>query len=143
MELKDEMESVFSADIKAKSELPRALEDRWMCRFLSPHEQRPVRGDPDGKRHLAAAASLTATLIFALATQTGFEKYGRKRKREQFLDEMNGVVPWSELLALIQPFCPRARNGRRPVGLEIMLRVCFVPQWLNPSDPGVEDALYD
>src|SRR5277367_4176876 len=78
-----------------------------------------------------------------LAAQASFEKYGRKSKREQFLDEMNEVVPWAGLLALVEPHYPKAGNGRRPVGLEIMLRAYFVQQWFNLSDPGVEDALYD
>jgi len=78
-----------------------------------------------------------------LAAQASFEKYGRKSKREQFLDEMNEVVPWSRLLALVEAHYPKAGNGRRPVGLEIMLRTYFLQQWFNLSDPGVEDALYD
>ena len=43
-----------------------------------------------------------------LAAQSSFEKYGRKSKREQFLDEMNKVVPWAGLLALVQPHYPKA-----------------------------------
>lgn len=78
-----------------------------------------------------------------LAAQASFEKYGRKSKRERFLDAMNEVVPWARLLALVGPHYPKAGNGRRPVGLEIMLRAYFVQQWFNLSDPGVEDALYE
>jgi IS5 family transposase len=77
------------------------------------------------------------------AAQTSFEKYGRKSKREQFLDKMNEVVPWARPLSLVEPHYPKAGNGRRPVGLEIMLRAYFVQQWFNLSDPGMEDALYD
>lgn len=78
-----------------------------------------------------------------LATQTGFETYGRKSKREQFLDEMEQVVPWAELQALIEPHYPKGENGRPPVGLSIMLRVYFLQQWFNLSDPGAEEALYE
>ena len=78
-----------------------------------------------------------------LASQGSFEKYGRKSKREQFLETMEVVVPWTELLALIEPYYPRAGNGRQPVGLSIMLRVYFLQQWFNLSDPGAEDALYE
>jgi len=78
-----------------------------------------------------------------LAAQTGFEKYGRKSKREGFLDEMERVVPWAELEALVEPHYPKGENGRPPVGLGIMLRVYFVQQWFNLSDPGAEDALYE
>jgi transposase, IS5 family len=78
-----------------------------------------------------------------LATQTGFEKYGRKSKRERFLDEMEQIVPWAELEALVEPHYPKGENGRPPVGLGIMLRMYFLQQWFNLSDPGAEDALYE
>jgi IS5 family transposase len=60
-----------------------------------------------------------------------------------FLDEMEVVVPWSELQALVAPHYPKAGNGRRPVGLAIMLRTYFMQQWFNLSDPGVEEAFYE
>jgi IS5 family transposase len=56
---------------------------------------------------------------------------------------MEQVVPWRELCALIEPVYPRAGNGRRPVGVERMLRIYFLQQWFNLSDPAVEEALYD
>jgi IS5 family transposase len=77
------------------------------------------------------------------ASQVGFEKYGRKSRRELFLDEMNQVVPWSELQALVEPHYAKAGLGRRPVGLAIMLRTYFVQQWFNLSDPGVEEMFYE
>lgn len=77
------------------------------------------------------------------SSQAGFEKYGRKSRRELFLDEMEVVVPWVELQAPIEPHYAKAGNGRRPVGLAIMLRVYFLQQWFNLSDPGVEEALYE
>ena len=67
----------------------------------------------------------------------------RKTKRERFLDEMETVVPWAALVALIEPHYPKAGKGRRPRGLETMLRIYFMQQWFNLSDPGMEDALYD
>ena len=78
-----------------------------------------------------------------LASQASFEKFGRKSRREEFLSVMDGVVPWKELEALIEPHYPRAGNGRQPVGLPILLRVYFLQQWFNLSDPGAEDALYE
>jgi IS5 family transposase len=77
------------------------------------------------------------------ASQAEFKKFGRKSRRELFLDEMERVVPWSGLLALVRPHYAKVGNGRRPVGLEIMLRTYFVQQWFNLSDPGVEEALYE
>lgn len=78
-----------------------------------------------------------------LASQASFEKHGRKSKRELFLDQMNQVVPWSELLALVEPFYPKAGNGRQPVELAIMLRTYFLQQWYSLSDPGMEEAFYE
>jgi hypothetical protein len=72
----------------------------------------------------------------SLASQAVFEKYGRKSRRELFLDEMEQVVPWSGLQSLVEPHYAKAGNGRRPVGLGVMLRTYFVQQWFNLSDPG-------
>jgi transposase, IS5 family len=74
-----------------------------------------------------------------------FETYRKPTRRERFLGEMERVVPWGELCALIAPVYPRtpAGAGRRPVGLERMLRIYFIQQWFNLSDPAVEEALYD
>jgi len=74
---------------------------------------------------------------------TGFERYTKKTKRALFLEEMEQVVPWGELCALIEPHYPKAGNGRPPVGVERMLRIYFLQQWFNLSDPAVEEALYD
>jgi IS5 family transposase len=79
----------------------------------------------------------------SLASQVVFEKYGRKSRRELFLDEMEKVVPWSALESLVRPHYAKAGNGRQPVGLSIMLRTYFVQQWFNLSDPGVEELLYE
>jgi IS5 family transposase len=78
-----------------------------------------------------------------LASQASFEQYGRKGKRELFLDQMEQVVPWAELLALVEPHYPKAGNGRQPTGLSIMLRTYFLQQWFGFSDPGMEEAFYD
>ena len=79
----------------------------------------------------------------SFANQASFEKYARPSRLEQFLDTMETVVPWAELEALIAPYYPKAGNGRQPIGLSIMLRVYFLQQWFNQSDPGAEDALYE
>src|SRR5207247_7064029 len=68
---------------------------------------------------------------------------GKVTRREQFLAEMDRVIPWAPLLALIAPYYPKAGQGRLPVGLEKMLRIYFLQQWFNLSDPQAEDAIYD
>jgi IS5 family transposase len=72
-----------------------------------------------------------------------FESYGKRTRRAEFLERMNVVVPWGELCAEIEPFYPKSGGGRPPVGLERMLRMYFVQNWFNLSDPAVEEALYD
>ena len=73
----------------------------------------------------------------------GFERYTKKTKRALFLEEMEQVVPWRKLCALIAPHYPQPGNGRPAVGVERMLRIYFLQQWFNLSDPAVEEALYD
>jgi hypothetical protein len=73
----------------------------------------------------------------------GFERYAKTTRRAAFLAEMERVVPWSALCALIEPFYPKPGNGRPPIGIERMLRLYFLQQWFNLSDPAVEEALYD
>lgn len=72
-----------------------------------------------------------------------FERFRKPTRREKFLAEMDSVVPWSQLCKVIEPFYPRAGNGRPPIGLERMLRIYFLQHWFNLSDPGAEEALYE
>jgi IS5 family transposase len=69
----------------------------------------------------------------------------KQTRREKFLAEMDEVVPWSRLLALIEPHYPKAgpKGGRPPMPLETMLRVYFLQQWYALSDPMAEEMLYD
>ncbi len=64
-------------------------------------------------------------------------------RRAKFLTEMDAVIPWSRLLGVIEPHSPRAEQGRPPHPLPRMLRIYFMQQWFNLSDPAMEDALYD
>lgn len=68
---------------------------------------------------------------------------GKVTRRERFLAEMDAVIPWPQLLTLIEPHYPKAGRGRQPVGLEKLLRIYFLQQWFNLSDPQAEDAIYD
>ena len=74
---------------------------------------------------------------------SGFERYAKRTRRAAFLAEMDRVVPWAGLRALIEPFYPKAGSGRPPIALERMLRIYFLQQWFNLSDPAAEEALYD
>ncbi len=73
-----------------------------------------------------------------------FEKYRKPTRKEIFLKDMEQIIPWKELCQVIEPFYPRPQGaGRRPVGLERMLRIHFLQHWFHLSDPAAEEALYD
>ena len=76
---------------------------------------------------------------------TGFERKTKRTRKREFLDEMNLVVPWAALVALIAPHAPARspRGGRPPFAVETLLRIHFLQQWFNLSDPAMEEALYD
>lgn len=73
----------------------------------------------------------------------GFEKHRKQTRKAEFLSRMDKLVPWTELCAVIEPFYPKAGNGRPPIGLERMLRMYFIANWFNLADEACEDALYD
>jgi transposase, IS5 family len=66
--------------------------------------------------------------------QPSFEKHARPGRREQFLNTLEAVVPWSELEALIEPYYPKAGKGRQSVGLSVMLRIYFLQHLLEQHD---------
>lgn len=72
-----------------------------------------------------------------------WEQKGKVTRRERFLAEMDAVIPWSRLVELIEPHYPKAGNGTQPKPLEQMLRIYFMQNWFNLSDPQAEDSLYD
>lgn len=79
------------------------------------------------------------------STASGFERKTKRTRKREFLDEMTLVVPWAELVALIAPHAPTrsTKGGRPPFAVETMLRIHFLQQWFNLSDPAMEEALYD
>jgi IS5 family transposase len=68
---------------------------------------------------------------------------GKVTRRERFLAEMDAVIPWGRLMALVEPHYPKAGQGTQPMPVARMLRIYFLQHWFNLSDPAMEDALYD
>lgn len=68
---------------------------------------------------------------------------GKVTRRERFLAEVDAVIPWKRLIGLIEPHYVKPGKGRRPLGLEKMLRIYFLQQWFDLSDPAAEGAIYD
>jgi len=76
----------------------------------------------------------------------GLDPLPKKTRKEIFLEEMNVVVPWSELVALIQPHARgahQALGGRPPFALETMLRIHCLQLWWSLSDPAMEEELHE
>ena len=74
----------------------------------------------------------------------GFEKYRKATRKETFLAHMNDIIPWQELAKVVKPFYPTPKGaGRRPIGIERMLRIYCLQHWFQLSDPGAEESLYD
>ena len=73
----------------------------------------------------------------------GLGQSSKRTRRREFLGEMERVVPWTELVSLVAPYLPEGRRGRPPFPVEAMLRIHFMQQWFNLSDPAMEDALHD
>ena len=67
----------------------------------------------------------------------------RKTRKQAFLEQMDDVVPWAELVELITPYYSEGKTGRPPFALESMLRIHFMQQWFNLSDPAMEEAFFD
>ena len=61
----------------------------------------------------------------------------------EFFGEMEAVVPWARLAALIDPYYTKPRKGRPQMSLSVMLRIYFLQQWYSLSDPTAKEALYD
>ena len=78
-------------------------------------------------------------------TQSEMEYSCRKKrtKREEFLEIMDGIIPWKEWVEIIRPYYPTGKRGRPPIDLELILRMYLLQVWFNLSDPGTEDAIYD
>ena len=73
----------------------------------------------------------------------GLGMTAKRTRRREFLDEMEKVVPWADLVALVLPYLPEGKRGRPPFSPEIMLRIHFMQQWFALSDPAMEEALHD
>ncbi len=76
-------------------------------------------------------------------TDLGLNLTTKRTRKREFLAEMERVVPWVALVALIAPYAPEGKRGRPPFAVETMLRIHFMQQWFTLSDPAMEEALHD
>ena len=73
----------------------------------------------------------------------GFELVTKRTRKRKFLEEMNLIVPWTELVDLIESHAHVSKTGRPPFPVPNMLRIQFMQQWFGLSDPAMEEALHD
>jgi IS5 family transposase len=83
------------------------------------------------------------TLAMAADQGSGFERFRRPTRRDEFLQTMESIVPWAALCEVIEPHYPKAGRGRPPIGLMRMLRIHLLQHWFNLADVACEEALYD
>lgn len=76
-------------------------------------------------------------------TEMEYSQRQRRTKREEFLRQMDELIPWAECVEMIAPHYPAGSRGRPPREIEQMLRMLLLQAWFNLSDEGVEDAIYD
>jgi transposase, IS5 family len=97
---------------------------------------------------VACAGGVSARNRSASTTQPtspdgDFETYRKPTRRDGFLMEMQALLPWAKLVALVDPHFPQVAGGRRHVVLECMLRIFLLQHWFNLGDATCEEALYD
>ena len=73
----------------------------------------------------------------------GLELSTKRTRKREFLDDMERVVPWTDLVSLISGHAPQGKRGRPPFAVSTMLRIHFLQQWFGLSDPAMEEALHD
>ena len=78
-------------------------------------------------------------------TFTDMEYAARKRatRKDEFLRQMDKMIPWTEWVKMIRPYYPKGERGRPARGIETMTIMYLLQMWFNLSDEGVEDAIYD
>lgn len=57
--------------------------------------------------------------------------------------KISGIIPWSYRVEIIRPYYFANKRGRKPIGIEAMLRMYLMQIWFNLSDKGIEDSIYD
>ena len=67
----------------------------------------------------------------------------KKTRKQVFLEQMEQVIPWDDLVEVIAPYYPEGKTGRPPFSLQTMLRTHFMQQWFTLSDPAMEEAFFD
>ena len=76
-------------------------------------------------------------------TDLGLNLSTKRTRKREFLSQMNRVMPWGDLVAVVSPYTRESKTGRPPFAVLTMLRIHFMQQWFTLSDPAMEEALHD
>lgn len=66
----------------------------------------------------------------------------RTNKRE-FLDKLEGIIPWEEFIRIIKPSYYKGEVGNKPYPLELMLRIFILQNVYNLADMAVMNEVID
>ena len=76
-------------------------------------------------------------------TDLGLNLSTKRTRKREFLSQMDRVMPWGDLVAVVSPYTRESKTGRPPFAVLTMLRIHFMQQWFTLSDPAMEEALHD
>jgi len=76
-------------------------------------------------------------------TDLGLDLNTRRTRKMELLELINGVVPWSALVAQVTAVAPPKATGRPPFAFETMLRLHLLQQLFGLSDFAMEEALFE
>lgn len=74
-----------------------------------------------------------------------FENAKKQTRASVFLEEMDKILLWDKFLKRIDMHYYNTKNNlwRKKFDSKLMLKIYFLQQWYNLSDPAMEDAIYD
>ena len=83
--------------------------------------------------------------MFTMAAQATFLSIAHQKKLrcERFLNEMDRIIPWQQMLDVMRPHYYDNAVGRPAKDMKLMLKIYFLQQWNDLSDPAMEEAIYD
>lgn len=80
-----------------------------------------------------------------MSGQLGFADHvvaGKRSRRKDQLSEIEGLVDWREIAALLRPLRSN-QTGRPPYPALLLFKALLLQRWYNLSDEALEDALCD
>ena len=72
------------------------------------------------------------------------DEFGAARtNKKEFLEKMDQIIPWEEIISLVQPFYYKGERGNKPYPLELMLRIFILQNLYDLADMKVMNEVLD